>query len=121
MKIFKVSCDVFKCEILFISNCSYDELRLHLKAKYRCTIEERGAEDGTIGTMLTFEKHPWRVVWTKEWKDKSCLIHELFHLVTRICYDRGIKIVSHNEDGSNGDEAAAYLMEFFTEQTLRRK
>lgn len=120
MKFFKIECNVFKFDVLVVSNCTYAELRSYLKNSYRCHIDEDPGEF-TIGTVLTFTRNPYRVLWTHKWEDKACLIHELFHLTTRICYDRGIKIVAQNEDGSNGDEPAAYLLEFLITQCLKRK
>lgn len=120
MKVFKIECDVFKFGVLIVSNCTWAELRIYLKKKYRCVIDDAPG-DFTIGTVLTFNRNPYRVVWTEKWEDKECLIHELFHLTTRVCYDHGIKIVASNHDGTTGDEAGAYLMEFLFRQCLKRR
>lgn len=120
MKLFKIECHVFKFDVLIVSNCTYEELRNYLKTSYRCHIDEKPG-DFTIGTVLTFDRNPYRVLWTHKWEDKACLIHELFHLTTRVCYDRGIKIKASDNDGSPDDEAAAYLMEFLYLQCSKRK
>lgn len=120
MKVFKVECNVYKFDVLIVANCTEGELNKFLKRRYRVELNNKTNEN-SIGTMLTLDQDPWRVVWVKDWKDKACLVHELFHLVTRVCYDRGIRIVSHDGEGNVSDEPAAYLMEFLYTQCSRRK
>lgn len=48
------------------------------------------------------------------------VLHETFHLVTRICADKGITIRAHNEHGQTDDETAAYLFEAIARVVLRR-
>jgi len=120
LKVFKIECNVFKFDVLIVANCTHEELKTFLKKQYRVSLDD-SPDINTIGGMYTVEKNPWRVVWVKDWKDRSCLIHELFHLTTRVCNDRGIQIVSHDEKGNVADEAAAYLMEFLVTQCLKRK
>jgi hypothetical protein len=115
MKIFKITEPVFKTEPLFIIDCSFKRFSKYLKKHYHCNC---GSYVGQTGQMFTFKRTPWRVVWVEK-KDENVLIHELFHLVTRICQDKGIPIVAQMEHGS-GDETAAYLYEFFARRCLKR-
>jgi len=118
MKIFTIKENIFKTEPLFILDCSYFEMINYLKRKYHIIIENED-ESTTCGRMFTFDKTPWRVVWTKN-KTLPEIFHETFHLVTRICADKGIPIVAHFSSGEIGDETAAYLFEFFSRTILRK-
>lgn len=116
---FLVNCAVYKFSVLIVGNCTHEELKRYLKRSYRLELNDHDSD--SIGTMFTFDKNPWRLIWVKDWKDKACLVHEIFHLVTRVCYDRGIRIVSHDGQGNVSDEPAAYLMEFLYAQCIKRK
>lgn len=107
MKVFKIVEPVFKTEPLFVVNCSEVELRDYLQKHYRI---RHSIVFRSVGTMLTFDRSPWRVVWIQRSDKLPEVIHELFHLVTRICQDKGVPIVAHHETGESGDETAAYLM-----------
>lgn len=115
MKIFTIEDPIFKTEPVFIIGCSYDELNRYLS---RFKVNAGNCEH-IAGRMLTFEKPPWRVVWSRK-PDLPVILHETFHLVTRICADKGITIRAHNEHGENDDETAAYLLEFFARRILKR-
>lgn len=116
MKVFTVLEPVFKTEPLFIIGCSHDELNTYLRARFRV---DGGIDARCAGQMFTFQKAPWRVVWSLK-RDVPTILHEMFHLVTRICDDKGIPIRAHDERGDCGDETAAYLFEFFSRAVLRR-
>lgn len=115
MIVFKVEEPVFKTEPLFIFGCSFEKLSIYLKRHYRW---DPGDDVGQCGQMFTLKKAPWRIVWVEKF-DQYVLLHELYHLVSRICQDKGIPIIAQMEHG-NGDEAGAYLFEFFARRTLRR-
>lgn len=116
MRTWTVPDPVFKTEPLFIVGCSHDELRRYLLKRFQCRVAEYV---GLTGQMLTFDCVPYRVVWSMK-PDAGVMLHEVFHLVTRICQDRGITIKAHDANGDNGDETAAYLFEFFARAALRR-
>ncbi len=122
MKVLQVEDPVFKTEPLFVLGCSRDRLASYLQRRFGVHIDADGAaaRATTTGQMLTFDRAPWRVVWVKDAKDIGVLLHELFHLVTRICADRAIPIVAHFQSGENGDETAAYLFEFFARAVIKR-
>ncbi len=120
MTSFRIVEPVFKTEPVFILGCSAEEAELFLRKRYRI----RARVPRCQGTMLTFDRFPWRVVWSKLAPNTPAataeLLHEIFHLVTRICGDKGVPIIHHIPSGECGDEAAAYLFEFFAGECLRR-
>ena len=121
MTVFTVIDPVFKTEPLFIGDCTADEAVAYLHKRFKVRPEIQTCYGGM---MLTFDRAPWRVVWVRHLsraaRHLAVLLHEVFHLVTRICQDRGVPIVAHHPDGINGDETAAYLFEFFAHAALRK-
>jgi hypothetical protein len=109
--------DVFKTEVLFIFNCSQKEFQRRVK---RYGIEETGIDNYTSGTVIHAKQRFFRIVWVKKFSKNylSEFIHELFHLVVRICDDKGVPIKANIEMGECGDETAAYLMEFYVSKIL---
>lgn len=113
---FSVEEPVFKTEPLFVLGCSHESFVRYMKRRFGLEVDE---SHGQIGVMYTFQRDPCRVVWTEK-LDAPPVLHEVFHLVTRICHDKGVPIVAHHPNGDNGDETAAYLFEFFAATALRR-
>lgn len=117
MKIFTVPEPVFKTEPLFVLGCTHERLNAYLKQRFKV---EAGENIGQLAQMFTFaDRTPWRVVWSRE-ISVPIVLHEVFHLVTRICQDKGVPILAHDDHGNCGDEAAAYLFEFFATAVLRK-
>lgn len=121
----KITDPVFKTEPLFILNCSYNELRNYLVKQFNCDVSEESDNHGEIlGKMITYSVAPHRIVYIKDFnfktEDWGIVSHEIFHLVTRICQDKGVPILSHIENGECGDEAAAYLFEFFFSEFMTK-
>lgn len=116
MRVFTLAEPVFKTEPLFVLGCSHAKLGAYLGRRFRCDV---GLDAGQCGQMFTFDRSPWRVVWTKR-LDVGSALHECFHLVTRICQDKGIPIRAFDERNEFGDETAAYLYEFFGAHMVRR-
>ena len=116
MRVFSVRESLFKTEPLFIVGCSHEELDRYLRRKYR---QNAGDNIGQTGQMFTFKRPPWRVVWSRK-PQLPVILHETFHLVTRICQDAGVPIRAHHDNGDIGDEAAAYMFEFFASAILKR-
>lgn len=119
---FTVTDPIFKTQPVFILGCSAEKAEAWLKKECRVRVQ---IDPGAAGMMITLRKYPWRIVWSayhpKTPGGIATLLHELFHLVVRICGDKGIPIVHHFENGECGDEAAAYLFEFFAAECLRRR
>lgn len=120
---FKIVDTLYKTEPLFVIGCTHADLDRYLRARYGCNA---GEDIGQIGQMLTLGETwpPLRVVWAKHRPTTPArigvVVHEIFHLVTRICADKGIPIRAHIESGESGDEPAAYLVEFFATKMLER-
>lgn len=119
MRVFKIDDPVFKTEPLFVTDCTYEEMRTYLNKRFRLAIEETPDCNEYLGMMLTFGKAPWRVVWWKRAGAIPVLVHEILHLVTRICQDKGIPICSFHPGGAHGDETAAYLQEHFLVNAMK--
>lgn len=117
MRTFTIDDSVFKTNPMFVIGCSHVDLGRYLKKRFKVTV---GDDIGQCGQMLTFTEPPWRVVWVERQGDVETLIHEVFHLVTRVCHDKGVPIRALTGDGENGDEAAAYLFEFLCGTALKR-
>jgi hypothetical protein len=123
-RVFSIKDPVFKTEPLFVLGCSQKALCRYLKRKHKLVLHPQDVDVGVNGQMYTFARPPWRVVWTKRIPTKPAhvgvLLHEIFHLVTRISSDKGIPIHSQLSTGEFGDESAAYLFEFFAVASLKR-
>ncbi|MGH9257362.1 MAG: hypothetical protein ACRD3C_22610 [Vicinamibacterales bacterium] len=122
MRVFTVLEPAFKVEPLFVLGAQPDQARaLFRRRRFRVDLGNIGERDDTClaGQMFSFDRTPWHVVWTRH-LDAGVALHETFHLVTRICHDRGIPIRAYDERGDHGDETAAYLFEFFARAVLRR-
>lgn len=124
MKSFVIAEPVFRTETLFVVGCSFDAFKAYLK---RRSGRDAGDYVGQCGQMFTFddkcaaEKNGpcpvFRCVWSVR-REFPIVLHEIFHLVTRICQDKGIPIKAYTELGCE-DEPAAYLFEFFAREVLK--
>ncbi len=124
MRAFKVLDPVYKTEPVFLLGWTPAQAMKWLKGY---GINQQIYET-CGGAMMTFDRSPWRVVWTKREPktpdDTAVLIHEILHLVTRIFWDRDITIRAYHgsreswEDRS--DEPAAYLIEHYVREVLGR-
>lgn len=120
MRVFKVTEDVFKVEPLFVTDCTHEEMRKYLHKRFRrLAIEESTADHS--GQMFTFGICPWRVVWVRRGNEIGTLAHEITHLVTRICQDKGIPIIAHHPNGDIGDETAAYMIDFYLTKAIEAR
>ena len=120
MTSFQIDDPMFKTAPLFVMSCSFDEFARYMRKHFKIDV---GLNVQQAGQMFTFDKSPWRVVWVQHRPDNvrrlGTLLHEIFHLVTRICQDKGIPIKAQIDEG-NGDETAAYLFDFFAREAFRR-
>lgn len=121
---FKVLCPVYKTDAVFLLGWKPKSVEKWLRA-YGI---EQTVGDNTVGTMFTFDRSPWRVVWTKgvpkSHEDIAILVHEIAHLVTRIFWDRDVTIRAYSGVNAmwqeRGDEPFAYLLEHYTREVLGR-
>ena len=115
---FSIEEKLFKTDTLFIIGCGWAEFRKRV-AQYGLT--PPAIDNYVIGTVIEGDNVFWRIVWVKDFKPRSptALVHELFHLTTAICQDRGVPIVVHHPSGNCGDETSAYLLEFYLKECLK--
>jgi len=116
---FSVRDDIYKTDVLFIVGCNVEEF---VRRMEKLGVESKRIDEYVIGTVIPAGKNLFRAVWVERFRegnieDYANLIHELFHLVTIICYDKQIPIKAYF-DKECGDEAAAYLLEFYTKRCL---
>lgn len=114
-KIFTVPNPVFKCNVLFICGYTIKELEKELKKRKVTDFKSEDLEDAT-GSQLTFENakgNKLRVLWVESFDTSigsiGVAVHEIFHLVIRICDDKNVPIVREN----CADETAAYLQDYY--------
>lgn len=121
MKTFSVLDGVFKTGPYFVFGCTGEELKAHVKKTHGADIE---APD-SAGRQVTVDTKGGlcRIVWLRELPNTpermGMLVHEIFHLVVRICRDKGVPIIANIQTGECGDETAAYLMEYFYWECLK--
>lgn len=125
MKYFSIEEKLFKTEPLFVISTP-EELERLLTKKYKINcdlkwLKENGFAEGTV--LHFYDYKPCRVVWLLRMRkgnkeDLAIFIHELTHLVIRICEDKGIAIKSNLSDGRVNDEPIAYMMDYFTREFL---
>jgi hypothetical protein len=117
---FQVTDALFKTSPLFVLDCSHATLDAYLRRRFHL---DAGEDVQQAGQMFTFAAPPWRVVWVAQAPHDlptlAILLHEIVHLVTRICQDKGVPIKAQIAEGF-GDETAAYLFEFFAGQVLAK-
>ena len=128
-KIFTIEDKMFKTEPLFLVNCSRREAAKYLKRRFNVDLDVDNSDDdhsrgSASATTLHYPKAPWRVIWIRDFnrhksEDIAELVHELMHLVIRICEDKGIPITgNHPTTGAVLDEPPAYMMDFFVKSFL---
>jgi hypothetical protein len=108
--------DVFGTDVLFLIGCEKEE---YLKRIKRYGIEDE-IDDYTYGTVIEAGKNFFRIVWIRE-RNIGEIVHEVFHLVVRICKDKGVPIIESLNENWNGDETAAYLMGFYVNKLKDNK
>lgn len=122
MKSFTILEGVFKTGPYFVFGCTGEELKKHVKKTHAIDIEA----PKSAGTQITVKDKSGtsRILWVPEVPNRpeiiGRLVHEIFHLVVRICRDKGVPIVANIETGECGDETAAYLMEYFYIECMKR-
>lgn len=122
MKSFAIEEKVFKTNPYFVFGCTGEELKKEMN--------KQGVEidaPTSYGTQITTKDKKGRnvrILWVEDIPRSieavAALTHEIFHLVVRICRDKQVPIISNIETGECGDETAAYLMEFFYEEAMKR-
>lgn len=118
---FVVNEPVFKTGTIFLCGYSHIELGKELKRQGVVDFDEQVKYyESSNGACFFFESketksgNAFRVIWTRHF-DKSAdtigtAVHEITHLVFRICEWKGIPLTSKD----NADETFAYLADFYT-------
>ena len=122
MKLIKILNDIFKLEILVIANCSTKEANEYFKKiKNKYFIED---DKNTVGQLVKAFHGQYRIIYleklNKSQRSRAELVHELFHLVIRICEDKGVPNVPNIHTGHCGDETGAYLIEFYYNKIMEK-
>ena len=115
---------IFKTSTRFIIGCSGKEFDKRLKkinGKKNTNYDRKEVLGGYVcGTVIPSTEGYFRLVWIEDSKDFGGIIHELSHLVVRICEDKGLPIKANIETGDVGDETFAYLLEFYTNEVKKK-
>lgn len=120
MKIIHIEEEVFGTNVLILGDCSVEEANKHLvKIKNKYLIEE---DENMAGRLVKQNDNVYRILFLRDLSEENFpkLVHEIFHLVVRICDDKGVPIIPNIQTGQVGDETAAYLMEFYISKVKGR-
>lgn len=123
MKTIRIKDDIFKTEVLIIFNASVKEANKYLEKignKYLI-----GDDNNVLAQLVRTNNGLYRIIYFKKLnKNKeplANLVHELFHLVIRICDDKGVPNIARiEENGYCGDETGAYLIEFYYNKIIEK-
>ncbi len=114
-KKFIVQEPVFKTQTLFLCGYSHVEMIKVLKSIGSITELDEEYFSNAGGSQINVEtkNNFFRTIWLREFKKTpECIgtaAHEIFHLVVRICDDKGIPLTREE----NADETGAYLEDFY--------
>lgn len=117
MKEFVIKENLFKTSTIFILNCSGKEFAKRIK---KMGVKTDIAESYVCGTVIPCGDRFFRGVWVESAKDLGGIMHEISHLVVRVCTDKGVPIKANIETGEVGDETFAYLIEFYTNEIFKK-
>jgi hypothetical protein len=116
---------LFKTKPIFYVNCTPEEMEKDINKYTKADLTWLKEEDRVSGTVLFFEGNAIKIVYIRNFEKNdpesiSTFVHELTHLVIRICEDKGIAITSSLPDGRVNDEPVAYMMDYFTREFLEK-
>ncbi len=121
-KKFVIEDDIYKTKVFFFIGYTDEEF---IKSMEKLGVSLKKMSEYTCGTVIRVNDSFSRAVWIDRFiqnnsEDYGVLVHELFHLITNICQDKQIPIKANIESGECGDEAAAYLLEFYTKKCFEK-
>ena len=121
---FYISDPVFKTKTLFVIGGKESDFKALMESKFNVDYQARVEDEFNVGTVLSLDAKPYRVLWTSHLPVTATAIgqlaHEVAHLVFDICEDRGISASAHMLDHSRGDEPFAYLSEYYLVEALNK-
>lgn len=120
-KTFNVFCEVYGVNLLVVLELEPEKVRPYLEKKYGVEWEY-GDEVLSGGAVMDFRTWPFHVLWLRKLPKEDFipkLAHEVFHHVLRVCEQKQVQTIPHI-NGELVDEAAAYLMEFYMREILKK-
>ena len=125
---FHVFCEVYGVNLFVVIGGTQDEMRAMLKKKFKIDPKDTYGEKTRSdlgGCVMDYDKWPYHVLWLGEKvsSDKRDfapkLAHEVLHHTLRVCASKGIPTYPEI-DNLIMDEPAAYLMEFYMREILKK-
>jgi tryptophanase len=118
MQIRHIALPPYECHFWFIANCSREEYAKWCVNVFGCQSPAAGlASNGRFEIVERGDGHRQYVVWLKtfDWTipDQAIAVHELFHLVTAVMRDVGVRV------DESGEEAAAYLLTYAMQEVWK--
>lgn len=124
MKIISFDDKLFKARVHFICNCTPEECNNYLKKKKNKYLLHDNFTENMTGTVIPANHGMYRIVYLPKFnlgqEMRATLVHELFHLVVRMCGDKGVPIISNIQTGQVGDETGAYMLEYYYNEIVEQ-
>jgi len=119
--IIKINDKIFKTRVVVIANCNPKECNEELKGmKNKYFVEDK--DSNLAGRLVQANHGLWRILYMPtlnlRQESRGVLAHELFHLVVRICEDKGVPITANIQTGQCGDETGAYMLEYYYNEII---
>ena len=108
MKVKKYHCDLYCANVVFLAGCNHKEASEYVRKRHGSPLDCTRRHSGGVWTIEDKDERLY-VIWVRDKKDFSTMVHEVYHLVLNIFEDRGIGI-----DGDNQEPSAYYVEKWFT-------
>lgn len=127
-KTFDVYCEVYGVNLFVVLGGSSDDLNALMKRRFKISPEKKYGDEPVSrhlgGCLMEFDKWPYQVLWLgSKCVSKKDLIpkiaHEVFHMVLRVASNKNFPTYP-KIDNLIMDEPAAYLMEFYMREILKK-
>lgn len=119
--VIKIRDKIFKASVVLIANCTPAECNAELK-KLNNKYFVRDEDKNVAGRLVQGNHGMYRIIYMPKLnlgqECRGVLVHELFHLVVRICEDKGVPIVPNIQTGHCGDETGAYMLEYYYNEII---
>jgi hypothetical protein len=128
LKSFHVFCEVYGTNLFVVLGGDRPALDSLMQRNFKITVSDTYGDSESKarlgGCVMEFNKWPYHVLWLSGAITKTEILpklsHEVFHHVLRVCRDKGIPTYP-DIDNLIMDEPAAYLMEFYMREILKKK
>lgn len=122
MKTFTIYNRLYNVDLIVVINCSFVDMKKFLLKKkdidFKVSADSLNSAAGSYYSIDHTEKLIYIPKLGRDPISISNLVHELFHHVTEVFHERGVPIKAYSE-GNRADEAAAYLLGFYTREALK--